>query len=277
MNEQNRVRALSEVLSIHAGNGGEARMANRLQQYLRDAGIPAKQFEFEPRRSNLVAELGAGGRVLALWAHMDVDPAGDAAGALPFPPVEKGGRLYAYGATGMKSGLVAMALAMAELAGENTRLGGRVRLLATVGGKTGLPGAVALAQTGYMRSVEALIIGEPSGRRVICGQGGIPAAGSAGQAAPPGPGGSTPRLVQVALAEAEKVFGADAPPADKPAPNGGGIPVIVLGPSGGTAYRGGTYADIRSYLEMIDLYKNIMTAYFEDTVTAGAEGPSCPG
>lgn len=72
-----------------------------------------------------------------------------------------------------------MAAAMMELADEQAGspgspgLQGRLRLFATVGEETGLLGAEQLTKLGYANDVEAMIIGEPTGRRIVYAHKGI--------------------------------------------------------------------------------------------------------
>lgn len=175
MTTKDRIKLLKAALSIDTAGGNETEMAMLLGKHLHTAGIPSKQIEYSSGRSNLVAEMGNAGPVLAFSGHMDVVPAGDvqAWATKPFVPVEKEGKLYARGATDMKSGLVAMVIAMLELADEGAALGGRLRLLATIGEETGLFGAEALTKAGYANDVEALIIGEPTGHRIVYAHKGI--------------------------------------------------------------------------------------------------------
>lgn len=379
MTRTQRLDLLKAVLSINTAGANEAKVANLLEKQLRAASIPSKQVEYAPNRSNLVAEIGSEGPVLALSGHMDVVPAGDpqAWATEPFEPLEKGGKLYARGAADMKSGLVAMAIAMLELADEGANLGGRLRLLATVGEETGLLGAEELTRAGYANDIEALIIGEPTGHRIVyahkgictytvtsqgksahssmpqngvnaidnlilfynhmmedfsrlddennvlgkmtwCNsviQGGeqfniVPERASLTanlrtipevnneravgilsnivstlnetvpdmqlkleitQSDPPMFSNVRSRLVRIALAEAKKMFGKTLPVLGAPGSTDAAkfiqgnpaMQVIVFGPGNDTMHQANEYVEIQNYLEMVDLYKNIVRAYFK--------------
>lgn len=80
----------------------------------------------------------------------------------PFSAHIEDSKLYGRGATDMKSGLVAMAIAMIELKESEVTLNGMIRLLATVGEEVGELGAEQLTQAGYADDLSGLIIGEPS-------------------------------------------------------------------------------------------------------------------
>ena len=71
-------------------------------------------------------------------------------------------KLYGRGATDMKSGLVAMVLAMIELKEKEVPLNGAVKFLGTVGEEVGELGAGQLTEKGYADDLSALVIGEPT-------------------------------------------------------------------------------------------------------------------
>ncbi len=62
----------------------------------------------------------------------------------------------------MKSGLVAMVLAMIELKEKEVPLNGAVKFLGTVGEEVGELGAGQLTEKGYADDLSALVIGEPT-------------------------------------------------------------------------------------------------------------------
>lgn len=171
MTRQQRIGILKEMLAASTADGNEKKAVDCIQRHLTGASIRCEKVKYTPGKSNLVAELGDDGPVLAFSGHLDDVLSGDVRlwmtpSAMPFP-IEKSGRLYALGATDKKGALAAMVTAMAELAAENVRLPGRIRLLATVGEEAGLLGAEDLTKKGYVDDVESLIIGEPSAGRVL--------------------------------------------------------------------------------------------------------------
>lgn len=175
MDRKKRLDIFTGLLAIDTTNGNEEASADYISKVLAEHGIESHKVPCEPGRANCVAEIGKGDRVLAVSGHMDVV----SPGALenwdtpPFEPTEKDGKIYARGAADMKSGLAAMVAAMIELVEEKAELGGRVRLMATVGEEIGLIGAKKLTDEGYAKDVEAMIIGEPSGLNIVYAHKGV--------------------------------------------------------------------------------------------------------
>lgn len=175
MTKAERIAFLEETLAIDTTNANETLVADIIAKYLDKAKIASKQITFSPGRSNLIAEIGGDGPVFGLSGHMDVVPAGnlDLWTTPPFTPTTRDGKIYARGACDMKSGLIAMAIAMIELVEEKADLKGKVRLLATVGEETGLYGAKQLTDEGYADDMDALIISEPSGHKIVYAHKGV--------------------------------------------------------------------------------------------------------
>lgn len=167
MNER-RLSLLKGILSINSTNGNEEEVANYIANELKTAEIDFTKVPYAEGRASLVAQMGEGAGTLAFSGHMDVVSAGEPTDweTPPFVPSERGGRLYARGATDMKSGLAAMVMAMIELKEAGVNLKGKLRLLATVGEEIGYLGSRQLTDEGYAEGVDALVIGEPSGRRI---------------------------------------------------------------------------------------------------------------
>lgn len=120
---------------------------------------------YAPNRSSLVAYLGENReKVLGFSGHMDVvSEAGRK--SMDFPAIcgpYWRNKLYGRGATDMKSGLVAMVLAMIELKEKEVPLNGAVKFLGTVGEEVGELGAGQLTEKGYADDLSALVIGEPT-------------------------------------------------------------------------------------------------------------------
>ncbi len=82
--------------------------AERTSQLFVDAGLSAELLPIEDGEPAVVARGGAGAKRVLLYAHYDVQPAGDLSAwhTDPFVPVEKHGRLYGRGAADDKSGIV---------------------------------------------------------------------------------------------------------------------------------------------------------------------------
>ncbi|EHS7510736.1 ArgE/DapE family deacylase [Listeria monocytogenes] len=170
MERQRKIQILKDIVNIDSTNGHEEQVANYLQKLLAEHGIESEKVQYDVDRASLVSEIGSiDEKVLAFSGHMDVVDAGDVS-KWKFPPFEAAeheGKIYGRGATDMKSGLAAMIIAMIELHEEKQKLNGKIRLLATVGEEVGELGAEQLTQKGYADDLDGLIIGEPSGHRIV--------------------------------------------------------------------------------------------------------------
>lgn len=170
MERQRKIQILKDIVNIDSTNGHEEQVANYLQKLLAEHGIESEKVQYDVDRASLVSEIGSSDeKVLAFSGHMDVVDAGDVS-KWKFPPfeaTEHEGKIYGRGATDMKSGLAAMVIAMIELHEEKQKLNGKIRLLATVGEEVGELGAEQLTQKGYADDLDGLIIGEPSGHRIV--------------------------------------------------------------------------------------------------------------
>ncbi|BDR58580.1 ArgE/DapE family deacylase [Xylocopilactobacillus apicola] len=168
MNEQDKLSILSKLVGFKSVNDHEKPVAQYLQELLKKYDIKSEIVEIGPDRANLVAEIGSGKPVLAISGHMDVVDVELANWKTdPFKMSEIDGNLYGRGSTDMKSGLAAMIIAMIELKESKTPINGTIRLLATAGEEVGQAGAEKLFQDGYMKDVDTLLIGEPSGYRAV--------------------------------------------------------------------------------------------------------------
>ncbi|EAH4443738.1 ArgE/DapE family deacylase [Listeria innocua] len=165
-----KIQILKDIVNIDSTNGHEEQVANYLQKLFAEYGIESEKVQYDVDRASLVSEIGSNdGKVLAFSGHMDVVDAGDVS-KWKFPPfeaTEHEGKIYGRGATDMKSGLAAMVIAMIELHEEKQKLNGKIKLLATVGEEVGELGAEQLTQKGYADDLDGLIIGEPSGHRIV--------------------------------------------------------------------------------------------------------------
>ncbi|EAD5685341.1 ArgE/DapE family deacylase [Listeria innocua] len=170
MERERKIQILKDIVNIDSTNGHEEQVANYLQKLFAEYGIESKKVQYDVDRASLVSEIGSNdGKVLAFSGHMDVVDAGDVS-KWKFPPfeaTEHEGKIYGRGATDMKSGLAAMVIAMIELHEEKQKLNGKIKLLATVGEEVGELGAEQLTQKGYADDLDGLIIGEPSGYRIV--------------------------------------------------------------------------------------------------------------
>ncbi len=119
MNKEKKIKILQDVIQIETVNDNEVAVAEYFKNLLNEYGIDSKLVEYSPTRANLVAEIKGEkpGKVLIFNGHSDVVAAGDPEDWThpPFAGVIEDGKLYGRGATDMKAGLTALALAMIEI------------------------------------------------------------------------------------------------------------------------------------------------------------------
>ncbi|WEV59780.1 ArgE/DapE family deacylase [Bifidobacterium sp. ESL0728] len=170
MNENEAMDLLKKFVGFHTENGNEKVVADEIKAIFDKAGVPCKviPLEEDPTRANLVAELGHGEPILGITGHMDTVSAQQEGWKTdPFKVTEDGDLIYGRGVTDMKAGLAAMVFAMLDLKKHEDQMHGTVRFLVTAGEEVGMPGATAMQAQGYMKGVEALLVGEPSGYNIV--------------------------------------------------------------------------------------------------------------
>lgn len=166
--DDEELKILQDLIAIYSVNDHEMEVARYLQKLLKKHDISAKILRFSETRGDLIAEIGSGKPVLGLSGHMDVVAAGDLSQwkTDPFILTNIDGKLYGRGATDMKAGLAAMVLAMISIHDHHLLKHGTLRLMASFGEEIGEQGSKLLKNKGYMRDVDALLIGEPTGYQI---------------------------------------------------------------------------------------------------------------
>lgn len=166
------VSLLRKVLRVDTVNppGDELEVARILERFFRENGIEAEVDEFSPGRANLLARLpGDAGHAgpLVFCGHMDIVPAGGAAWELdPSEAEERDGRIYGRGASDMKGGLVAMAVALANLKRDGSTPGG-ISFAATAGEEVDCCGMRRLVERGTFENAGGVVIAEPTREDVV--------------------------------------------------------------------------------------------------------------
>jgi succinyl-diaminopimelate desuccinylase len=168
------VSLLQGILQADTTNppGNELEAAQVLDDFFRAHGLETEIEEFSSGRANLLARLPGEGQdrlSLMLCGHMDVVPAGGAAAwdADPFAAELRDGKIYGRGASDMKSGLAAIAVALANLKQEGTTLPGDVLFAATADEEVDCRGARRFVERGVLEGVGAVVIAEPTRGDVI--------------------------------------------------------------------------------------------------------------
>lgn len=164
---------LKELIRVPSVNppGDELRVAERLAEEFRAAGLRPELREAEPGRPNVVVRVGSGDSPhIWLNAHLDTVTAGDFANWSydPFAAVEADGKIYGRGATDDKGGVAAMSSALISLAAGGRNLRGTVTFTGVVGEEAGNVGTKKLLQDGF--KADMAIVGEyTSARRIAAG------------------------------------------------------------------------------------------------------------
>lgn len=170
--KEEAVPLLQRVLRANTVNppGNELEVALILRDFFERHGVEAEVDEFLPGRANLIARLpgnDAGNGSLILCGHMDVVPVGGSAWDMePFAAERCDGKIYGRGASDMKSGLVAMAVAVANLKQSDTATGD-IMFVATAGEEVDCCGASRMVERGMLEDAEAAVIAEPTRGDVV--------------------------------------------------------------------------------------------------------------
>ena len=156
-------RLLCELVAIPSHGGEEQAVIRYLVDRFDRQGIPCRMSEMEGVPINVIAEIGAGPRVLVLNSHHDTVPPGDPALWFtdPLTPVVKDGKVYGRGAEDAKGCLAAMIVAFETLAARREPLPVRVVLMAVGGEERGGLGTKIEAARGLR--ADAAIVGESTG------------------------------------------------------------------------------------------------------------------
>lgn len=168
--KQEALDILLKILSIPSVNGkhNEGIMAQFICDYLNKNGIEAKVQYIDHNHGNVIARIqGQEEDKFIIWnGHLDTVPYGDIHQWKTNPeiPVEVNNRVYARGASDMKSGLAAMVYALCEI---NKRQEKPEKTLYFIGScdeeKGGLGAEKILDQYDFINKGEFLLIGEPTG------------------------------------------------------------------------------------------------------------------
>ncbi len=164
-------KLLTDILLIPSVNGrdDEGKVAEFICDYLREAGLEASVERFDESHANVCAELrGKNSDRRILWnGHLDTVPYGAAEEweSDPAVPLEKNGRLFARGASDMKSGLAAMVYALAQFSKSGKEPERTVRFIGSCDEeKGGLGAKKALERDG--EAWDEILIGEPTGLKM---------------------------------------------------------------------------------------------------------------
>jgi succinyl-diaminopimelate desuccinylase len=163
-----------KLISFNTVNppGQERECARYIGTLLEDGGFKTEYFEFEERRTSLVARIQGKGNKgpLCFTGHMDTVPIGTAQWMSdPLGGECEGDKIYGRGSTDMKAGLAAMMIAALRL-GKMPRGNAGITVVITAGEETGCQGAYHLAKSGSrLGEAGLLIVGEPTSNYPLLG------------------------------------------------------------------------------------------------------------
>lgn len=155
---------LKEVLNIASVNGrdDEGKVAEYLQKYFQSHGIASFVDRIDGRHANVLAFLEGEDTTTEIWnGHLDTVDYGNLGiwETNPREVVEKNGKIYARGASDMKSGLAAMVYVLCHLPKRPKR---SIQFIGTCDEEKGGLGARKILEKEQMKSAEILLISEPS-------------------------------------------------------------------------------------------------------------------
>jgi succinyl-diaminopimelate desuccinylase len=159
---------LQNILEIPTVNGvsDEAVLAKYLQQYFKNHGIESMVQIVDEKRSNLIVDIpGINSDKLMVWnGHLDTVPYGNLNGweTDPSKPTILDDKVYARGASDMKSGLAAMVYLICHMKTEDILPHCNIRFIATCDEESGGTGASKVLQEDYLGVPSVMIIGEPT-------------------------------------------------------------------------------------------------------------------
>ena len=168
MRKDTPVELLTDLLRIHTVNSSDREIdaAEYIAEYFRAHGIEAGVTAIDEKRGNVTACIeGEDPSQIMLWnGHLDTVPYGDREkwSSDPAEPVFRDGRIYARGASDMKSGLAAMVYTLCHL---DRKPPYTIRFLGTCDEEKNGEGAAAALAAGCMDRVKWVLIGEPTGLR----------------------------------------------------------------------------------------------------------------
>lgn len=176
INRDRLIKLTQSLIRINSENPGayEYKIARFIQNYLKPYGIKTGIYEFQSKRSNLLAYLGRRqAPILLLTPHLDTVPAGANWRYPPFSGLIHRGRIYGRGATDDKGNLAVALEAMISLKEQNFCLDYQLVLAATADEESGSKlGIIPLLDKKIIkRPHSALVLDSSAFDIIICQKG----------------------------------------------------------------------------------------------------------
>lgn len=161
------IALLKEILAIPSVNGAdnEGAVAEFIANYLKEKHIDAFVQQIDETHANIIAKLEGKSSETVVWnGHLDTVPYGNTEewNTDPSIPVEKNGRIYARGASDMKSGLAAMVYLLGEIGESGEKPEQTILFLGTCDEEKSGLGAEKILEEIDLSSGSLLLIGEPT-------------------------------------------------------------------------------------------------------------------
>ena len=166
LKKEDTISLAQKMISIDSENppGKEKELADFMVDTLKIMGLEVVEYDFKPKRPNVVVvySSGSNARCLLFNGHLDTVPFGDLTkwSANPLSGVIKEGRLYGRGSADMKSSIAAFISALNAVMKSKVELAGNVIIALTSDEEDSCIGARDILERGYHAS--AAIVGEPS-------------------------------------------------------------------------------------------------------------------
>lgn len=148
------------------GADNEGAVAEFIANYLKEKHIDAFVQQIDETHANIIAKLEGKSSETVVWnGHLDTVPYGNTEewNTDPSIPVEKNGRIYARGASDMKSGLAAMVYLLGEIGESGEKPEQTILFLGTCDEEKSGLGAEKILEEIDLSSGSLLLIGEPTG------------------------------------------------------------------------------------------------------------------
>lgn len=169
MNKDDAKKLLCDLLSIKSVNHSddEGKVAEYLKAFFAQAGMESTVQRIDDTHANFIVHIpGVSHDKHILWnGHMDTVPYGERKewNTDPGVPTESGGRIYARGASDMKSGLAAMAYTLVDIVKSGKKPAYDITFTGTCDEEKNGLGVRELLREGYVPEVQEVLIGEPTG------------------------------------------------------------------------------------------------------------------
>jgi succinyl-diaminopimelate desuccinylase len=172
------VQLTQELVRFNTINppGNEDQLCDYLANILESVGFECRKIGFAPRRTSLVAKIGASNQQnpsICFTGHMDVVPLGSRSWHYgPFAGLIDGKKLYGRGSSDMKSGIAAFIVAALNTA-SISKTGKGVSLIITAGEETGCEGAFHIAANQeileFLGPAGCFVVAEPTANEPLIG------------------------------------------------------------------------------------------------------------